>query len=145
MKIDTDEITKNEDHVGEKVWICHYLQPDIDKKPLRSVPPTRVIIRSNDELPCNKTVYYSAVHFSPLGAKGQALARVISPVDNTGFRSRSGNSLCVYTTEAECVASWNAQLSEVMARLKEKEQSAAKEWREKRFVLRDMRKCAIRL
>lgn len=62
MKLNTSDI-RNGKHVGEKVWICHYLRPNLDKKPLRNIKPTYVIIRDNDELPKNKKIYYSITFF----------------------------------------------------------------------------------
>lgn len=103
-------------HLGETVWICHYNQPDLDKKPLRSVPPTKVLIRDIAELPSNKKVYYSVTFFSPFNSNGSVSSKVISPVDNTGFRSRSGNPLHVFDNEADCITQWNSDLDEHIAR-----------------------------
>lgn len=131
MKIETKEVREGK-HTGKEVWICHYLQPDLDKKALRNVPPTKVLIRSNDELPKNKTVYYSEDHFSPINKDGKVLAKVISPVDNTGFRGRCGNDLHVFTDERECVESWNKQINEVCDKLHQRELNAAEVWRKRK-------------
>lgn len=137
MRIQTSEIREGK-HIGEVVWICHYLRPDLDKKTLRNIPPTKVIVRSNDELPENKTVYYSKCHFSPLSKKGTPTSKVISPVDNTGYRMRHGNELYVFTDEIECIAEWNEQVKEVCSRAYEKELNAASIWRKMREELSDM-------
>lgn len=105
--------------VGEKVWICHYLRPDLDKKPLRNLPPTECIVFSNDDLPKNKRVYYSSCHYRPAGKDGKAKSKVISPVDNTGFRSRSGNLLFTFNDKQDCIDSWNKQIEEAETRFKE--------------------------
>jgi len=120
---------------GKIVWICHYNRPDMHKKALRNLPPTKVIIRSNDELPKNKTVYYSASHFSPLSKKGLPLAKVISPVDNTGYRSRAGNELHVFDNEEECNDAWNTQLSAHMEDLDSLIENASLYWREEKQIL----------
>ena len=105
MQISTTEVRDGK-HNDRTVWICHYNQPDLSKKPLRNISPTKCLIVSNDELPKNKTVYYSHSHFRPLNAKGKPLSRIISPVDNTGFRTRCGNELFVFDNEHECIEEW---------------------------------------
>jgi len=140
MQIETKSIRDGK-MIGDVVWICHYNRPDLDKKPLRNVPPTKVLIRDNDELPKNKKVYYSETHFSPIGKNGKAQAKVISPVDNTGYRTLCGNELFVFTTEEECNAEWNKQLDEQCKRLDEKIANAAKYWENKKSeILKSKRK-----
>ena len=128
MKIKTKEVRDGK-HTGKEVWICHYLRPDLDKKALRNVPPTKVLIRNNDELPKNKTVYYSGDHFAPINKSGKVLAKVISPVDNTGYRMRAGNELYVFTEENECITAWNEQVDLVCHELHMKELIASDQWR----------------
>lgn len=134
MKIETKEI-RDGDRVGDIVWICHYNRPDLDKKPLRNLPPTQALIKSNEDLPKNKRVYYSQNHFVVIGKKGKQTSKIISPVDNTGFRSRCGNELYVFTTESECIHEWNKQLDEHCDRLNERELNAAKYWRQEKESL----------
>ena len=136
MKIETKEVRDGK-HTGKEVWICHYLRPDLDKKALRNVPPTKALIKSNDELPKNKTVYYSEDHFSPINKIGKVLAKVISPVDNTGYRMRAGNELHVFTKENECIVAWNDQVERVCFELETKELMAAKSWRLQKEALRE--------
>lgn len=117
MQIEAQSIM-NGNCVGNTVWICHYLRPDLGKKPLRNLPPTKVIVCSNDELPSNKTIYYSKNHFRPFLKSGEpSSSKFISPVDNTGFRQRSGNTLFVFNNENECDVEWNKQIDEVCDRL----------------------------
>lgn len=127
MRIDTQEIMGGSRN-SEIVWICHYHRPDMNKKPLRNIPPTRVIVRSNSELPKNKSVYYSASHFSPLSKNGAPLAKVISPVDNTGYRSRSGTPLLVFDNERDCNKSWNEQMVKCVDEVNDLIKSAANSW-----------------
>jgi len=94
----------------KKVKMCHYLRPDLAKKALRNVPPTEVKVFSNDDLPKNKTVYYSKCHFRPVSKSGKITSRIISPVDNTGFRQRPGNPLFIFNNERECQVEWNKQI-----------------------------------
>jgi hypothetical protein len=137
MKIETSEVREGS-HNGETVWICHYLRPDLAKKALRNLPPTEVIVRCNSELPKNKRVYYSISHFSPIGKSGQPLSKVISPVDNTGYRMISGNELFVFSTKAECIEEWNNQVGEACAEIAKCELTAAKSWRDQREDLENM-------
>ena len=111
----TEKVRKGEMN-GKTVWICHYNKPDLNKKPLRNVPPTKCIVVSNDELPKNKTVYYSESHYRPIGKNGNPTSKVISPVDNTGYRSYCGNMLFTFESEIDCVAKWNSQIKEVTDR-----------------------------
>ena len=134
MQIDTDKIMEGRCN-GEIVWICHYNRPDMQKKALRNVPPTKVIVRSNDELPPNKRVYYSASHFSPLNKKGGPLAKVISPVDNTGYRSRCCNKLYVFDNEEECIGMWNTQLNHYCLELDLLIRNAAEHWETEKAIL----------
>lgn len=109
---------------GKTVWICHYNQPDLNKKPLRNIPPTKCLVVCNDELPKNKTVYYSKSHFRPIGKSGNATSKVISPVDNTGYRMSEGNPLNTFERERDCIKKWNEELYAVHLKLTEKLKTA---------------------
>ena len=128
MKLSTEDI-RNGKHIGKHIWICHYNRPDMHKKPLRNLPPTEVIIRPVGELPKNKKVYYSEVFFSPLSKKGEPMSKVISPVDNTGYRSYCGNEVYAFNNEKECNNHWNNQLNNHFVRLDELINTAADGWR----------------
>jgi hypothetical protein len=116
MKIETKKIREGS-MIGEKVWICDYRRPDLNKKPIRNIAPTLCVICSNSDLPKNKTIYYSKTHFKPISTKGAVLNRVISPVDNTGFRLFHGVELNVFDNEDECKKYFFAQCMEVAERL----------------------------
>ena len=131
MKIET-ALVRDGKHLGKKVWICHYNRPDMHKKPLRNIPPTEVLIRSIDELPKGKKVYYSDVFFSPLNKKGEPLSKVISPVDNTGYRVYCGNELHIFNNKKECVDHWNNQLNNYFVKLDDLILSASDDWRKQK-------------
>lgn len=114
MQIQTVDI-RNGLHLGETVYVCDYNQPDLNKKALRNVPPTKCIVRSVDDT--KSRVYYSKNYFAPVGKSGNILSRVISPVDATGFRTHPGNELYVFTTEEECVDQWNTLITEHCRRI----------------------------
>lgn len=107
MEIDIDEI-RNGRYDGRDVYICDYRQ-EIGKKPLRNVPPTKVLVVPSSE--SKKTVYYSNSFFKPYGKKG-LLSKEIMPFDNTGFRSFTGNPVYVFDNEQECIDKWNTLLDE---------------------------------
>jgi hypothetical protein len=134
MKIETQEVRDGK-HNGKLVWVCHYNRPDMDKKPLRNLPPTKVLVRCNEKFKPKKTVYYSMSHFSPVNKDDKPLARLISPVDNTGFRGRTGAELSVFDTEAECIAQWNAELKDHEAVLDHLIANAAKHWQNQKELL----------
>jgi len=139
MEIDTQKVM-NGAHIGEIVWICHYHRPDMNKKPLRNIPPTRVIVRSNDDLPKNKTIYYSYTHFCPINESGKRLSKFISPVDNTGFRSKSGTPLYIFDDEQECNDKWNSQIEDHAKILNNLVVSSADFWIEQKNNLLNQKK-----
>jgi hypothetical protein len=110
MEIDISNI-RNGSMNGEIVFICDYRRPDLDKKAIRNVPPTKVMIRSNSET--KKRIYYSESHFVTLKKDGSPSSKVIPLFDNTGFRSYTGEPLKVFDNEAECIAQWNDDLKVV--------------------------------
>lgn len=116
MKYKTTDVRVTNSHlyIGKIVWICHYLRPDFNKKPLRNLPPTRCIIRPISELPKNKRIYYSDIFFSPISESGKISSKIISPVDNTGFRSYPGNEINIFDSEEECIQCWNNELQIVI-------------------------------
>ena len=123
MKLDTSKI--REGHmIGETVWVCSYHRPDLNKKALRNVPPTKCIVTSIDDT--KKTVYYSKTYFAPIGKNGEATKKVISPVDNTGYRMHCGNEIDVFDNEYECNSLWNNQVLFVVEKLRENAKSAEK-------------------
>lgn len=107
MEISCKEIQSGGKWVGKLVWVCDYRQPDLQKKAIRHVRPTLVLVRSNDELPQNKRIYYSETHFVKLLASGQPSSTIIGLFDNTGYRSFEGHPVKVFETEAECVQEYN--------------------------------------
>jgi len=138
MQIPTKEI-RDGNRIGELVWICHYNRPDMHKKALRNVAPIQCLVKSIEDLPKHKTVYYSSTYFAPLNKKGGPSAKIISPVDNTGYRSLCGNELFVFDNEAECVAEWNKQLADHQAVLDTLIENAAQHWINERQKLVDMK------
>jgi hypothetical protein len=132
MQILTEDI-RNGLHVGKMVWICHYHRPDLDKKPLRCIPPTYVKIRRNDET--DKKIYYSKNHFVKLRKDGTPSATIYSPVDNTGYRSRSGSELFVFESEDECIVEWNKQIDECASRIDSVIKTIEESWKRQKVEL----------
>lgn len=127
MRIKTSEVREGH-HNETEVWICHYHRPDLHKKPLRNVPPTKAVIKSIKGLPNGKSMYYTSSCFLAYGKSGNLLKRQISPVDNTGYRSRPGTELFVFSTETECKAEWHKQIQEYIQRKDEWLKSLKDEW-----------------
>ena len=115
MKIET-KLIRDGGMIGDTVWVCDFRQPDLNKKAIRHVKPTKVLVKSNDDLPKNKTVYYSDNHFSPINSKGKVTSKIISPVDNTGFRMRSGVELAVFDDETQCKQHYKSQCQNIIDR-----------------------------
>lgn len=114
MELDIKVIKELGPHVGKKVWICDYRQPDLDKKAIRHVPPTEVFIVSNTENPPSKPIHYSATHFRTLTKNGEASSKVIGIFDNTGYRSFSGTPVHVFDNKEECVEFYNDQADKII-------------------------------
>ena len=91
---------------GATLWVCDLRYKDYTQKPIRNVPPTKVVVVANG----TTKVYYSQSHFRTLKKDGTASSKVIKPYDNTGFRSYTGEPLNVFETEGECVAKYREQL-----------------------------------
>jgi hypothetical protein len=134
MVINIKEIT-NGNLDGQIVWICHYNRPDMNKKALRNVPPTKVIVRCNDNLPAGKRIYYSESHFCALNKDDKPTSKVIAPFDNTGYRSYPGNPLFVFDNESDCNAKWQEQLNAHIEVLDELISSAGKHWQDEKIKL----------
>lgn len=115
MKLDINEITTTDKNVGRVFWICDYRQPDINKKAIRHLRPTEAMLVSNDNLPENKTIYYSNNHFRAMNAKGGISATPIPVFDNTGYRSNSGTPIAVFDNEQECINFYNEQIDTIVA------------------------------
>jgi len=113
---------------GKTVWICHYNRPDMNKKPLRCIPPTKCIVVSNEAT--MKKIYYSSSHF--------AKVKIYAPFDNTGFRSYSGNPVHVFTDELQCVESWREQVAKHVAELDILIENATKHWQTEKNTLMAM-------
>lgn len=96
---------------GKVVWICHFNQPDFNKKPLRNIPPTKVLVCDASET--KKRIYYSKSYYQGIGKKGLPLkSKVFSPVDNTGYRMRAGNMLCTFDNENDACQCYALQREE---------------------------------
>ncbi|MGL4751436.1 MAG: hypothetical protein ACRCXB_03290 [Aeromonadaceae bacterium] len=108
---------------GARLWVCHFNKPDIEKKALRNVPPTFVEVVCNNNLPKGKKIYYSASHYVAINKNGSLSSKVISPVDNTGYRSHFGNMLLTFVDEAECRAAWKNMIYEYIDRLEARKAS----------------------
>lgn len=137
MKIDVKEIA-NGSYNGKKVFICDYRVPDLDKKPIRSVEPTEVLVRDNDET--KKRIYYSNSHFVSLKKNGEPSSKVIGLYDNTGFRSYTGEPVKVFDNLAECEAQWNDDLKFVQDRWIERRRTALQDIDNQIHKIDEMRK-----
>lgn len=112
---------------GRKVWICDIRYDNYSEKPIRHVSPQEVMVRSNSET--KKRVYYSESHFVALNKKGEPVnSKIYSPVDNTGYRSRSGTPLQVFDNEADCRKAYTKQVDTAIRGLED----------HKRFVVKNI-------
>lgn len=106
---------------GEIMYICDYRKPDMDKKPIRHVKPTKVILYTEEDFKAADkkwpTVYYSTAVFLELNKKDEVLwSKHKAPYDNTGYRSFTGTPLAAFSTEEECIEYYNKQVQSVIDR-----------------------------
>ena len=105
-----DTSYKNIENVlGKQFWICDYrLNWAKDSKPIRNVTPKLVQVVSNDELPKNKHVYHSPIHFKEVN-NWKVISTVISPYDNTGYRAYPGIPVNIFNDREECIEFFKEQ------------------------------------
>ena len=109
MKVEASEVAEGMLN-GRTLWICDYRYNDIADKPIRAIVPTKVVVKSNTELPKNKSIYYSDSHFVKMCGEKET-STIIPLFDNTGYRSRTGTPLNIFTEEDECKKFFNMQLN----------------------------------
>ncbi len=105
----------------EHFWICDYRRPDLNKKPIRAVKPTHVMVMPNSDLKPNVRIYYSESHFKPVSKDGsKILSKCIPIFDNTGYRAYTGVPLQVFRNQNDCIEAWEASVEHVIAELQDK-------------------------
>jgi len=123
---------------GLILWVCHFNQPYLKNKPIRKVPPTKVMVCSNTELPENKRVYYSNSHFVPLNKNGDKLKRIIALADNTSNRYSSGEPLFIFDNECECRAKWDEQINKHIERVDQYLKDERVQWESEKIKLKKL-------
>lgn len=119
MKIDINDVVDGSNYRGKILFVCDYRKELINKKAIRHVKPTKIIVlTSEDFINAGKdypTVYYSNVAFVTLNKKDEPVySKVISPFDNTGYRSFSGIGLMIFDNLDECIEEYNNQVQTVL-------------------------------
>lgn len=105
--------------IGLRVWVCDFrFNKKGDIKPIRNVEPVDVIVCSNEDIPGNKRVYYSPIHFRPVVGE-KVLSKVIGPYDNTGYRAYPGISLNIFLTKFECYECYISQCDQAIEHFSE--------------------------
>lgn len=120
----SENVLGNTVNIGDTAWICDFRHDDIMNKPIRHIVPQEVIIADNADLPKGKTVYYSNIHFLPLGKNRVPQKKVIAPFDNTGFRGRTGTGVNVFDNEQECRDFYLSQCNIVKSQIEEAREQA---------------------
>ena len=62
----------------------------------------------------SKDIYYSPVYFRPV-KNGKVSSKVIAPMDNTGFRCHTGESVNIFYTVEDCVKCYREQVRQAKA------------------------------
>lgn len=102
---------------GKMVYICDYRFKDINDKPIRFIPPQKVLVVSSEDV--NKKIYYSDSCFLVLNKKGEPTNKVIVVFDNTGFRSFRGIPCKVFDNMEECVLEFKTLVNENIKKIDE--------------------------
>lgn len=123
MKLDISEVTKNGNNIGKTFYVCDYRKPDFNKKAIRNVKPTKVIIldQKHFEEAGKKypRIYYSKFALIPVDSKGKLkYSNHIPPYDTTGYRSYAGTPVNVFDNYEECVEFYNQQVDSVVNQYK---------------------------
>lgn len=113
-----DKIFGTQVETGDRAWICDFRHDDINNKAIRHIRPQEVVIVDNNDLPPRKVVYYSPIHFRPIGKNGEPKQQIIAPFDNTGFRGRTGNGIHIFDNREECVKEYKRQCEVVRDQIK---------------------------
>lgn len=114
--VDFDYAEGLENITGKMVWICDYrANADPTKKPIRGIEPTPVVVTDAKET--NKTIYYSPIYFRPV-KNGHVMSKVIAPMDNTGYRGYTGESVNIFYTVEDCVKCYREQVRQAKSTYK---------------------------
>lgn len=114
-------------NVGDEVWVCDYrFNNEYIKKPIRHVPPTKVVIDLSENI--KKRIYYSDYYFKVLNKKGEPTSKVIAPFDNTGFRSYKGVAVQVFYTEEEAQEYYKNRCVEIKKEAEKEKEVIMKEY-----------------
>ena len=105
-------LLENDSVVGKQVWITDYRRGKSGGY-VRHVPPTLVEVVHNSELPKNKRVYYSDVHFRKV-KNGKVSKEIHAPYDNTGYRFYKGVSVNIFYTYEEAAKQYNEQIDDIV-------------------------------
>ncbi len=62
----------------------------------------------------NKIIYYSPIYFRPV-KNGHIMSKVIAPMDNTGYRGYTGESVNIFYTVEDCVKCYREQVRQAKA------------------------------
>lgn len=119
MKLDISEVTKNGNNIGKTFYVCDYRKPDFNKKAIRNVKPTKIIVldQKHFEEVGKKypRVYYSNFALIPIDSKGKLkYSSPVPPYDTTGYRSYAGVPINVFDNYKECVEFYNYQIDNVV-------------------------------
>jgi hypothetical protein len=122
---------------GDRVWICDYRKESLLQKPIRHVKPTYVEVCDNGTT--DKPVYYSPIHFRPVGQSGAPLKRVIPPYDNTGYRGFKGTALHIFITEEDAIEHYNNRCDSIIEDMRESLEQAVADVEEEMESIRQQK------
>lgn len=104
-------------HLDTRYWICDIHLHQRIHAIMRNITPQEVSIVDNSRLPPQRIVYYSPVHFRPIGLKGQVKKQIIVPFDSSGRDENPGVGVLIFETKEECVKAYNEQFDFVLAKI----------------------------
>lgn len=119
MKIDIQDVVQSSKYVDKFLYVCDYRKESVDKKAIRHIKPTKVIVLNKNHFKkLDKDfpkVYYSENVLVTLNKKDEPVySKMIAPFDNTGYRSYAGIGLCFFDNLEECIEMYNSQVQDVL-------------------------------
>lgn len=141
MKIDHNRIL-NGNLSGHILWVTDLHFRDLQKKAIRNVPPTKVLVRPNSALTKPMSIYYSDYHLVVLGRDNKPTSKIIQLFDNTGYRSRTGSPVLLFTNEKDAKEAYAALAQKFLERVKEEKASVDKLWEDRIQYLQELTRSA---
>lgn len=132
-------------HLDSRAWICDIHLEEVGRYILRNIIPQEVVIDDNANLPAGKIIYYSPVHFHPIGKKGLIKKQIIPPFDKTGRDDYPGVGVLIFDNRAECIKAYNEQCDSILRDISSRNAASEDDFKsQKHLILTELAKYSDR-